>query len=393
MPTLHRTVAAVAALVILAGCSHAQDGPQTPGARADDSTGQHAKAAWRYDYAGQDTNAAFSDVAAASADDAWAIAKSPVTGVVDNQDTHLFHYDGQRWQPFDLPPALRRLDDLPLVRLEASGPRDMWLFAGIVTHPDRSHPPLAAHWNGTTWRTVRLPHDFPQAVRGAAVFSPDDAWAVDGSDTAWHWDGQQWQARSLPAKAQALAGTSGKDLWAVGSGSTRRGQSRPAALRWDGSRWKKATLPAMPPGPQDDPHSGELTRAVALSAQDVRAFGQVSSEGGDTDAYSAGLALRWDGTRWSQDDGVPCCVSGQAGGVLFLTPKRYLTSAGRQERITQPPCPGRRSGKLGESGCRQKLQLEEYAAIPESREVWGVGSVRGQAAPSRPVIVRLRAAP
>lgn len=395
MPMLRRTAALCAALLILAGCGYPQDGNGAP-SRTADSAGRRAGATWRYDYAGKNTNAAFADIAAASADDAWAVAKSPVTGWVDNQETHLFHYDGKSWRPYALPPPLRRLDELPYVRLDASGPGDVWLFAGILTNPTRSHPPLAAHWDGKTWQSVDLPQGFPQAVAGAAVFGPDDAWVVDGSDTARHFDGQQWHAVPLPAKAQSLAGTSGQDLWAVGSsGPTREHQAQPAAMRWDGSTWTEATLPAMPPGPRDDPHFGELTRAVALSAHDVRAFGYVTSEGadGDADVYSAGLALRWDGSRWRKEGGVPCCVTGRTEGALFLSPKRYLAPSGRQERIAQPACLPGRSGKLGEGGCGQKLQLQDYSTIPGTRDVWGVGSVRGPAAPSRPVIVRLTAVP
>ncbi|MDG4858037.1 hypothetical protein P8605_07710 [Streptomyces sp. T-3] len=388
MPTLRLVAALCAALLMLAGCGRPEDG--RPGASG---AARHSEAAWRYDYTGKNPNASFTDIAAASADDVWAVGKSPVTGQIDNQQTLLLQYDGKTWRPYDLPPPLTRLDELPIVRLDASGPRDVWLFAGILTNPDKSHPPLAAHWDGTSWEAVDLPPHFPQHVHGAAVFGPDDAWVVAGTDTAWHWNGRQWRASRLPIRAHDLAGTSGRDLWAVGTGPRRELVSSAAALHWDGAKWTRATLPAVPPGPKDDTHFAQLTRVVALSAHDVRAFGSVGSEGGDTDAYSAALAMRWNGSRWTKEDRAPCCVTGQSSGALFLSPKRYLTPTGEERRIAQPPCISGRPGKLGDKGCRQKLQLEDYAAVPGTRQAWGVGSARGGAAPSRPVIVRVTTAP
>ncbi|MGW3668942.1 hypothetical protein [Streptomyces sp. NPDC005141] len=391
MPTWRRIAALCTALVTLAGCGNPQGGHQNA-SRGAGTSDHRTGAAWRYDYTGKNTNAAFADIAAASADDAWAIGKSPVTGWVDIQKTLLFHYDAKTWRPYDLPPPLRHLDDLPCVRLDAAGPHDVWLFAGATTNPGGGRSPLAAHWDGTAWQAVDLPRDFPEVVRDVAVFGPGDVWAVDGSDTAWHWDGRHWQLLRLPGTAQALGGESGRDLWAVGFSLTREQVARPAAMHWDGHTWTKATMPSMPPGPKDDPHDGELTRVVALSAHDVRAFGTVSSEGGDNDAYSAGLALRWDGTRWSEDDGEPW-VTGGAGNAIMLTPKRYMTLSGGQERITQPPCLAGRPGRLGEGGCRQKLHLTDYTAVPGTGQVWGVGSVSSRTFPSRPVIVRFTTAP
>lgn len=167
-------------------------------------------------------------------------------------------------------------------------------------------------------------------------------------------------------------------------------------MHWDGKKWTEATLPTEPPGPEDDPHFAELNYVVALSTRDVRAFGDVLSEGGDSDAYSAALELRWDGSRWAKQDEPACCVTGHGPKAFFLSPKRYLTPSGEELRITQPPCLAGRPGKVGAKGCRQKLQLEDYAAVPGTRQTWGVGSVRGSGAgadPARPVIVRLTAAP
>ncbi|MGW7264432.1 hypothetical protein [Streptomyces sp. NPDC054842] len=386
MPVLRRLAALCAALVMLAGCSDSRGEHQDPSPRTSGPDGNGRAPAWSYDYTGRSTNASFTDIAAASADDAWAVGKSPVTGWVDDQRTLLFHYSGKAWRRYELPPALRRLDELPTVRLDSSGPGDVWLFAGVLTNPDRSRPPLAAHWDGAVWQTVGLPRDFPQIVRGAAVFGPEDAWVVDGSRTAWHFDGRRWRAFPLPARAQALAGVSGRDLWAVGSDPTPARDPGAGAAHWDGSRWTKATMPELAPGPEGDPHYAGLTGVIALSADDVRAFGTVLSEGGDTDAYYAPLAMRWDGSRWSEEERPPCCVSGRAAGGLLLTPKRYLTASGEARRITQPRCRIPRSGK---GGCRQHLELEDYAAIPGTRQVWGVGSLRGGTPPPRPVIVRL----
>ncbi|MEV0126207.1 hypothetical protein AB0I16_32470 [Streptomyces sp. NPDC050703] len=385
MSAAHRAAALFAVLLALAGCGSAPGGDEPP-----PRDGHRSAAGWRYDYAGTRTNAAFTDIVASSGDDAWAVGKTPVTGQVDDQRTFLFRYDGKTWRPYRLPPRLRRLDELPSVRLAGSGPRDVWLFAGVLTAPERSRPPLAAHWDGTAWRTVDLPEDFPQVVTDAVVVGPEDAWAVDGTATARHWDGRRWRAVRLPDRARALAGGPGRDLWAVGSTAADTGTAAPAAMRRDGDGWTRTPVPPLPPGPRDDPRSGELTGVHVLSTGQVLAFGDVTSEGGDTDAYSAGLALRWDGSRW-QEDGLPCCVTGAAADTLFLGPKRYLTASGGKRHIAGPPCLPVRSRPRAEDRCARKPALAAYAPVPGTRHVWGVGSVSGGGALSRPVIVRLRA--
>ncbi|MFE5209310.1 hypothetical protein [Streptomyces sp. NPDC056600] len=403
MSVARRFAAFCAAVVLLTGCSavsDGQDGRDGRDGRGAQDRGDLGPAAWDYDHTGQETNASFLDIAAASADDAWAVGKTPVTGWVDDQKTLLLHHDGKEWRPYDLPPALSSLDDFPSVRLDSCGPGDVWLFAddsGAVKHL----PPFAAHWDGAEWRAVDLPEGFPGHVTSAVVLDRQDAWVAGDTAALWHWDGREWRVFRLPGRAwTAVAGTSGKDVWAVGRTTPADGYAQPATAHWDGSGWSTVKMPAMSPRRGEEALTRSLHDVFLLPGREVLAIGRASSEGGDTDAVFEPLMLRWDGSRWREDegryegsarwrtqDGGRCCVTHQAGTTLFLSPGRHVSPSGEEARITMPPCLAGRPGRVGGDGCGQKLQLEDYAAVPGTQDVWGVGSVRGEDAV--PVIVRL----
>ena len=91
----------------------------------------------------------------------------------------------------------------------------------------------AAHWNGSTWRTLRFP-PLPPAVAARAVignaaiqaYSARDAWAAIGLTTATasygiivlHWNGQAWSRVPVPYRTQAVGAISqdGRLHWEPG---------------------------------------------------------------------------------------------------------------------------------------------------------------------------------
>ncbi|MEU0783002.1 hypothetical protein ABZ341_15635 [Streptomyces sp. NPDC006173] len=173
----------MATLILLcAACTHGD--PQS--SKACQRAARPAST-WRYDYVGSSRNAALVDIAAASADDAWAVGRTPATGNVTGQGVFLLHRDRTRWRRYQLPHALVRLEGLSSVRLDApSSGGDVWLFGGSLDAGDRA---LVARWDGARWRAVPVPARFPRVVLGVAMFGADDGWVVDGTRTGWKWDG------------------------------------------------------------------------------------------------------------------------------------------------------------------------------------------------------------
>lgn len=151
------------------------------------------------------------------------------------------HWNGTRWQ--HVPPPFGRSD--PLAGFSATGWRDAWAVGsygqGGNAVTKYSHP-LAAHWNGHSWRLTHLPirsGDNVAALEDVAVVRPDDAWALgesqhlqlDGNNGLSatrpaalfeHWNGRSWQV--LPGAAPtvfdgrpALSASADGTVWAIGT--------------------------------------------------------------------------------------------------------------------------------------------------------------------------------
>ena len=102
-------------------------------------------------------------------DDVWAVGR----GV-------LQHFDGDTWS--SLPPL--RLD-ASLVSVTALSPDDAWVAGNIPDdRPGYDHTmhPFVAHWDGTAWSRVRVPHPTTDArLASISASSPNDVWAVGGA--------------------------------------------------------------------------------------------------------------------------------------------------------------------------------------------------------------------
>ncbi|MFJ8996074.1 hypothetical protein ACIRQH_37415 [Streptomyces sp. NPDC102279] len=363
----------MATLILLsAACTHGD--PQS--SKASQRAARPAST-WRYDYVGSSRNAALVDIAAASADDAWAVGRTPVTGNVTGQGVFLLHRDRTRWRRYQLPHTLVRLEGISSARLDApSSGGDVWLFGGS---PDAGDRALVARWDGARWRAVPVPARFPRVVLGVSMFGADDGWVVDGTRTGWKWEGSSWSPVRLPANASDVAGVSGSDVWAVGTALPPKdvlADPGPAAMHWNGRAWHPASIPdvlAQEPTPDPDELQGEdelsyeasLNMLVVRSADDVQAVGSVTGEGGQ-DVHDNQLLLRWDGSQWTKEAAVTsrCCVTGQADGVALLGSTYYLGASGAAVRIGEPPYVADRSGRITDVDRKQKAPSERSDADP-----------------------------
>ncbi|GAA2602800.1 hypothetical protein [Streptomyces axinellae] len=391
------TLLALLALLVgglVAGCGT----EESSGGSASDSASASASASgsasssspkkgprWAYEDVAGGGQGKFTDVVAPAADDIWATAGYEENGTSTAAQQHLFHYDGHHWQRREMPPELD--GGVFNARLGTSGTdgpgtsgssENVWL----VGSPDSDRG--AAHivrWDGTRWQ--RIPSGPEGIVADLEVLGPDDVWVLAGGK-AEHWDGKRWRTVPMPAQAEDLDGTSGDDLWAVGrrdsgSGVDRDQLSQPAAMHWDGRGWKLAGLPAFRfPDPQPAEAEAGLKRVVAISRDKVFAYGQLSFNHGETEDEpdDKSLALRWNGSRWSEEKGPSAgCTGGQDpvqdghGGLIYLN-RLHFTADGECRRTTWSKLPS--TGGITEHA-RQSLWFERIAPIPGTRKVIGAG--------------------
>jgi len=186
-----------------------------------------------------------------------------------------------------------------------------------------------------------------------------------------------WRVVPSPSRGasslSAVAATSGKDAWAVGSRDTGSGP-RTLIEHWNGTRWK--VVPSRDParGPLE---TDTLTSVVAIAKNDAWAFGFYEK----TTTSFRTLVEHWNGASWSV---VPSPNSGSGENVLAAAavvtpsdiwavgyrngpgPRRTLVERwnGTRWRIVPSPSPGPRSGDSFLFG----------VAAVSARQAWAVGT-------------------
>jgi hypothetical protein len=192
---------------------------------------------------------------------------------------------------------------------------------GLPPEP-RSMTTLAPSGGGWTVQRTQLLGTSDNSLGAVAGSSPRDVWAVgnylpdaknanpDATLTfAEHYNGVKWSVVRTPnlgpnfASFQGLAASHGR-AWAVGIRLNAQYQDRALIEVWNGSRWTIADNPQ--PGSERD----MLFGASAVSPSDVWVVGQMQGANG----RFATLAEHWDGRRWSV---VPTPNPGSTGNHLF----------------------------------------------------------------------------
>lgn len=104
-----------------------------------------------------------------------------------------------------------------------------------------------------------------------------------------HWDGTAWTQVPIPLQGElsTAVAVSANDVWALGNEDV----GRPEALHWDGSAWQQDAIPA-PQGADEV----ELYRMAATGANDVWVVGDWAGQ--STGEYRT-LIEHWDGTEWN----------------------------------------------------------------------------------------------
>lgn len=192
-------------------------------------------------------------VAAGSATDVW-VAGGPMSHDIDDNVTHVLHYDGDSWREVPFPegttPSPLSITDMSV----ADG--HVWL----VGYRGSETTPVIWEWTGQAWRDHEPPTECVRGgtsfegmpnhcnMTGVKAFADDDVWAAGNG--AWsgflgpllfHWDGATWQAVQVGVNQQKLAlqaidGSSAADIWAVGDNIPQGGGT--LAVHGDGTTWQ-----------------------------------------------------------------------------------------------------------------------------------------------------------
>ena len=168
-----------------------------------------------------DLRSGLSGVAAASANDVWAVG--------DYEDANTFwtliqHWNGRSWSIVPNP----SVDYTYLTAVAVGSATDVWavgfygIFGGTVTE----------HWDGSSWTIVPSPNlNGLGALNAVASLGPNDVWAVgfSGQESSAqtlieHWDGSSWNIVPSPNPGSrqrvsiGVAAVAANDVWAVGFG-------------------------------------------------------------------------------------------------------------------------------------------------------------------------------
>jgi hypothetical protein len=187
------------------------------------------------------------DILALAPNDVWAVGSSEPAPDGSGGHALIAHWDGRSWAVVPSPRPQNRSE---LSAIAAAGADDVWAVGESWTaQRPGSGKPLIVHWDGKSWRRLPVaPVPREAALDGVAALAPDDVWAVgsgfEGGGSrglALHWNGSGWRRTPTPAAASAtllhaVVSWQGRPV-AVGV-RDELGSNTPLVERWTGTRWK-----------------------------------------------------------------------------------------------------------------------------------------------------------
>ena len=226
-----------------------------------------------------------------------------------NPNQIIEHFNGTRWS-VSPGPSFQPTDQPTLEGLTAISATDMWAAGAILTTINGSQFlfPLFEHFDGTSWTATMDELTLNGFLFGISADATNDVWAVGtlslGGTLIEHFDGTAWSVVPSPNAGNGqivlfgVTAIAPNDAWAVGFFVEALNGDRPQKTlteHWDGTSWTVVPSPNVG-GPDTQTISNQLRGVIAVSANDVWAFG-------DTDDFGPSkiknLVLHWNGTAWS----------------------------------------------------------------------------------------------
>jgi hypothetical protein len=178
-------------------------------------------------------NGVLSAVAPRTPDDVWAVGAIPSSFVARKAHRPLIErWDGTRWARVPSPPFRGSLLDVAAVSAD-----DAW----AVGRTDGGAS-LIEHWTGLSWNRSTIASR--ATLDGVSATSAADAWAVGSNDVGaivLHWDGSRWtRVASRPrAELADVIALSPTDVWTAGN----QGEEKLLTMHWDGVHWHNYVRP------------------------------------------------------------------------------------------------------------------------------------------------------
>jgi hypothetical protein len=217
-------------------------------------------------------------IAGSAADDVWAVGDR----LPDSR--HVFplleHWDGRRWT-YSAGASLGGRQAF-VTNVAALSADDAWAVGYFASVGAKPPTPLIEHWNGRSWSLrptralARLTTALPQTLTSVAAIARDDIWVLgtpgsNSPDVYLHWDGASWQLLRGPnisphagsAAMQVIATDHRGGLWAAGGWMRGNGEAgvpgggtveRLAGRIWEVDRqvaWRKPLTRLAPVAPAD----------------------------------------------------------------------------------------------------------------------------------------------
>jgi hypothetical protein len=219
-------------------------------------------------------------VAAASAQDVWAVGYRDAKGVYRSL---VEHWDGDRWTVARLPRLGGPGNGLNAVGASASG--EVWAVGGSARARGPSQP-LVLRADGRSWSSVLASVSLHGATLNGVAASGSGAWVVGatrsgGGERAFSLraDGRGWRvvpidlAASLSADLNAIWAAGPDDVWAVGSSFDGRWY-RALVEHGTGGRWSRVPTPGAPG------YDSHLMAVTGFASGELWAVGSTSRSGG-----------------------------------------------------------------------------------------------------------------
>ncbi len=209
------------------------------------------------------------DVAATSADNAWAV------GSIFKEIPLILHWNGTAWTRAQLPATVGRG---AFYSVAATSATNAW----AVLFPQNLGRPRIVHWNGRRWGDVVVSPAVEKryGITSLAATSATNVWAIGDSGAILHWNGRRWTCALTKDNLRSVSTSSADNAWAVGFSGYG---TWAVAWHWNGHTWKQVMTPPLGP---------------VNSLEDVAAIPRSGRAWVVGNADTKTLMLYWNGTAW-----------------------------------------------------------------------------------------------
>ena len=252
-------------------------GLATVGGIVTPGTAVASSAAW-YQVYQSSASGSFSDVAAISTTNIWAVGRTQTLAGKTVYAPFVRHFNGSSWQAVTIPNSSGSASDW----VSASAANNVWV--GGLKNSSLATT-VVYRWNGAHWAKVPVPA--MTFLAGVVVLAPNNVWAYGPSGTVYddvfHWNGTRWQgylSNTLNFVPQAISASAANNVWVSGYAFSR-GRQVVAAYRWNGSAWHAVSMP------HPVFYSGPGVTALSTSNVWIGYY-----------AGTNGYVLHWDGSQW-----------------------------------------------------------------------------------------------